>query len=268
MGSRGGNDGACVRHSCRRLVTSSRSLCVLHWCEVNLCLGHFLFALLMCMCVCVCVCMCLSSRGIFYQGYYCSRCGTGAHKECLEVITICKISRCFLQALSRKILVYSGSGWGGQYVWIKSLTTVVWQTHSTSSVVWALKYSCKKPSAVNLSSFIAVLLAGHFIQQENGGWALWDVSVGLELERKTTTWVSEGILRPSLYTGSLFSRYSADHQGSMSNVRSMHRGMKSWHGLPINKSKKTSIETVISSINANVFETSWRGLSSIFFRRH
>uniref|UniRef100_A0A8C9XQT3 Vav guanine nucleotide exchange factor 2 n=1 Tax=Sander lucioperca TaxID=283035 RepID=A0A8C9XQT3_SANLU len=33
-------------------------------------------------------------RGIFYQGYYCSRCGTGAHKECLEVITICKISSC------------------------------------------------------------------------------------------------------------------------------------------------------------------------------
>uniref|UniRef100_A0A674AR99 Vav guanine nucleotide exchange factor 2 n=1 Tax=Salmo trutta TaxID=8032 RepID=A0A674AR99_SALTR len=31
-------------------------------------------------------------RGIFYQGYYCSRCGTGAHKECLECITICKIS--------------------------------------------------------------------------------------------------------------------------------------------------------------------------------
>ncbi|KAF3848838.1 hypothetical protein F7725_015335 [Dissostichus mawsoni] len=31
-------------------------------------------------------------KGIFYQGYYCSRCGTGAHKECLEVITICKIS--------------------------------------------------------------------------------------------------------------------------------------------------------------------------------
>ncbi|MGH0160989.1 UNVERIFIED_CONTAM: hypothetical protein FKN15_040584 [Acipenser sinensis] len=31
-------------------------------------------------------------RGIFYQGYYCSKCGTGAHKECLEVITICKIS--------------------------------------------------------------------------------------------------------------------------------------------------------------------------------
>uniref|UniRef100_A0A8C6WN91 Vav 2 guanine nucleotide exchange factor n=1 Tax=Neogobius melanostomus TaxID=47308 RepID=A0A8C6WN91_9GOBI len=30
-------------------------------------------------------------RGIFYQGYYCSRCGTGAHKECLEIITICKI---------------------------------------------------------------------------------------------------------------------------------------------------------------------------------
>uniref|UniRef100_A0AAY5L2B5 Vav 2 guanine nucleotide exchange factor n=1 Tax=Esox lucius TaxID=8010 RepID=A0AAY5L2B5_ESOLU len=32
-------------------------------------------------------------RGIFYQGYFCSRCGTGAHKECLECITICKISR-------------------------------------------------------------------------------------------------------------------------------------------------------------------------------
>uniref|UniRef100_A0A672KNM6 Vav guanine nucleotide exchange factor 2 n=1 Tax=Sinocyclocheilus grahami TaxID=75366 RepID=A0A672KNM6_SINGR len=31
-------------------------------------------------------------RGIFYQGYYCPLCGTGAHKECLEVITICKIS--------------------------------------------------------------------------------------------------------------------------------------------------------------------------------
>uniref|UniRef100_A0A8C7DS21 Vav guanine nucleotide exchange factor 2 n=1 Tax=Oncorhynchus kisutch TaxID=8019 RepID=A0A8C7DS21_ONCKI len=34
-------------------------------------------------------------RGIFYQGYYCSHCGTGAHKECLECITICKISRVF-----------------------------------------------------------------------------------------------------------------------------------------------------------------------------
>uniref|UniRef100_A0A8B9LRR7 Vav 2 guanine nucleotide exchange factor n=1 Tax=Astyanax mexicanus TaxID=7994 RepID=A0A8B9LRR7_ASTMX len=32
-------------------------------------------------------------RGIFYQGYYCSQCGAGAHKECLEVITICKISK-------------------------------------------------------------------------------------------------------------------------------------------------------------------------------
>ncbi|XP_034048698.1 guanine nucleotide exchange factor VAV2 isoform X11 [Thalassophryne amazonica] len=31
-------------------------------------------------------------RGIFYQGYYCSRCGTGAHKECLEIITICRIN--------------------------------------------------------------------------------------------------------------------------------------------------------------------------------
>ncbi|XP_023665358.1 guanine nucleotide exchange factor VAV2-like isoform X2 [Paramormyrops kingsleyae] len=31
-------------------------------------------------------------RGIFYQGYYCAKCGTGAHKECLEVVSICKIS--------------------------------------------------------------------------------------------------------------------------------------------------------------------------------
>lgn len=31
-------------------------------------------------------------RGIFYQGYYCAHCGTGAHKECLEVVTICKIN--------------------------------------------------------------------------------------------------------------------------------------------------------------------------------
>uniref|UniRef100_A0A3Q3WDR1 Uncharacterized protein n=1 Tax=Mola mola TaxID=94237 RepID=A0A3Q3WDR1_MOLML len=40
-------------------------------------------------------------RGIFYQGYYCSRCGTGAHKECLEVITICKIS-------STRLLMFPG----------------------------------------------------------------------------------------------------------------------------------------------------------------
>uniref|UniRef100_A0A671R8Y6 Guanine nucleotide exchange factor VAV2-like n=1 Tax=Sinocyclocheilus anshuiensis TaxID=1608454 RepID=A0A671R8Y6_9TELE len=40
-------------------------------------------------------------RGIFYQGYYCSRCGTGAHKECLEVITICKIS----ESLTEDVLV-------------------------------------------------------------------------------------------------------------------------------------------------------------------
>ncbi|KAI1900595.1 hypothetical protein AGOR_G00051540 [Albula goreensis] len=30
-------------------------------------------------------------RGIFYQGYYCSKCGTSAHKECLEIVSICKI---------------------------------------------------------------------------------------------------------------------------------------------------------------------------------
>ncbi|XP_032883749.1 guanine nucleotide exchange factor VAV3-like [Amblyraja radiata] len=28
-------------------------------------------------------------RGIFYQGYLCSRCGTGAHKECLARVAVC-----------------------------------------------------------------------------------------------------------------------------------------------------------------------------------
>ncbi|KAH0519136.1 Guanine nucleotide exchange factor VAV2 [Microtus ochrogaster] len=32
------------------------------------------------------------SRGTFYQGYLCTRCGVGAHKECLEVMPPCKIS--------------------------------------------------------------------------------------------------------------------------------------------------------------------------------
>uniref|UniRef100_A0A4X2KNS1 Vav guanine nucleotide exchange factor 2 n=1 Tax=Vombatus ursinus TaxID=29139 RepID=A0A4X2KNS1_VOMUR len=31
-------------------------------------------------------------RGTFYQGYLCTKCGVGAHKECLEVIPPCKIS--------------------------------------------------------------------------------------------------------------------------------------------------------------------------------
>uniref|UniRef100_A0A9J7ZPZ3 Vav 2 guanine nucleotide exchange factor n=1 Tax=Cyprinus carpio carpio TaxID=630221 RepID=A0A9J7ZPZ3_CYPCA len=43
-------------------------------------------------------------RGIFYQGYYCSQCGTGVHKECLEVITICKISQSTDHALSLSLL--------------------------------------------------------------------------------------------------------------------------------------------------------------------
>uniref|UniRef100_A0A3B5L801 Uncharacterized protein n=1 Tax=Xiphophorus couchianus TaxID=32473 RepID=A0A3B5L801_9TELE len=49
-------------------------------------------------------------RGIFYQGYYCSRCGTGAHKECLEVITICKISRCFLSQRPKMVAVRNYHG--------------------------------------------------------------------------------------------------------------------------------------------------------------
>ncbi|XP_069788141.1 guanine nucleotide exchange factor VAV2 isoform X3 [Narcine bancroftii] len=31
-------------------------------------------------------------RGIFYQGYTCSKCGAGAHKECLETAAQCKLS--------------------------------------------------------------------------------------------------------------------------------------------------------------------------------
>ncbi|XP_029470780.1 guanine nucleotide exchange factor VAV2 isoform X1 [Rhinatrema bivittatum] len=31
-------------------------------------------------------------RGTFYQGYYCTKCGVGAHKECLEIIPPCKIA--------------------------------------------------------------------------------------------------------------------------------------------------------------------------------
>ncbi|XP_073455672.1 guanine nucleotide exchange factor VAV2 isoform X6 [Aquarana catesbeiana] len=30
-------------------------------------------------------------RGTFYQGYYCSKCGVGVHKECLETINACKM---------------------------------------------------------------------------------------------------------------------------------------------------------------------------------
>ncbi|MBN3299809.1 VAV2 factor, partial [Amia calva] len=45
-------------------------------------------------------------RGIFYQGYYCSKCGTGAHKECLEVITICKINFLYHLCLVHDICFY------------------------------------------------------------------------------------------------------------------------------------------------------------------
>uniref|UniRef100_A0A8D0HPK9 Vav guanine nucleotide exchange factor 2 n=1 Tax=Sphenodon punctatus TaxID=8508 RepID=A0A8D0HPK9_SPHPU len=34
-------------------------------------------------------------RGTFYQGYLCTKCGIGAHKECLEVNPPCKISKSF-----------------------------------------------------------------------------------------------------------------------------------------------------------------------------
>lgn len=45
-------------------------------------------------------------RGIFYQGYYCSCCGTGVHKECLEVITICKISESLTESCFSKNHMY------------------------------------------------------------------------------------------------------------------------------------------------------------------
>uniref|UniRef100_A0AAX7SH15 Vav 2 guanine nucleotide exchange factor n=1 Tax=Astatotilapia calliptera TaxID=8154 RepID=A0AAX7SH15_ASTCA len=49
-------------------------------------------------------------RGIFYQGYYCSRCGTGAHKECLEVITICKINPLDLVSSPKMVAVKNYHG--------------------------------------------------------------------------------------------------------------------------------------------------------------
>uniref|UniRef100_A0A672KSJ3 Vav guanine nucleotide exchange factor 2 n=1 Tax=Sinocyclocheilus grahami TaxID=75366 RepID=A0A672KSJ3_SINGR len=50
-------------------------------------------------------------RGIFYQGYYCPLCGTGAHKECLEVITICKISESLTESCPKMVAIrnYHGS---------------------------------------------------------------------------------------------------------------------------------------------------------------
>lgn len=33
-------------------------------------------------------------RGTFYQGYLCTKCGVGAHKECLEVTPPCKTGEC------------------------------------------------------------------------------------------------------------------------------------------------------------------------------
>uniref|UniRef100_A0A8C9VNL0 Vav guanine nucleotide exchange factor 2 n=1 Tax=Scleropages formosus TaxID=113540 RepID=A0A8C9VNL0_SCLFO len=43
-------------------------------------------------------------RGIFYQGYYCAKCGIGAHKECLEIISICKIIVFFLHTPGPKMM--------------------------------------------------------------------------------------------------------------------------------------------------------------------
>ncbi|ELK01420.1 Guanine nucleotide exchange factor VAV2 [Pteropus alecto] len=39
-------------------------------------------------------------RGTFYQGYLCTKCGVGAHKECLEVTPPCKTGECHLRAPS------------------------------------------------------------------------------------------------------------------------------------------------------------------------
>lgn len=39
-------------------------------------------------------------RGTFYQGYLCTKCGVGAHKECLEVTPPCKTGECHPRAPS------------------------------------------------------------------------------------------------------------------------------------------------------------------------
>lgn len=75
------DERACVIYRHRPAVTSSRC-----------CTSRSSFVWGTSCLHCWRVCVCVHCRGIFYQGYYCSRCGTGAHKECLEVITICKIS--------------------------------------------------------------------------------------------------------------------------------------------------------------------------------
>uniref|UniRef100_A0A671KHZ3 Guanine nucleotide exchange factor VAV2-like n=1 Tax=Sinocyclocheilus anshuiensis TaxID=1608454 RepID=A0A671KHZ3_9TELE len=49
-------------------------------------------------------------RGIFYQGYYCPLCGTGAHKECLEVITICKISESLTESCPKMVAIRNYHG--------------------------------------------------------------------------------------------------------------------------------------------------------------
>uniref|UniRef100_A0A4X2KXJ8 Vav guanine nucleotide exchange factor 2 n=1 Tax=Vombatus ursinus TaxID=29139 RepID=A0A4X2KXJ8_VOMUR len=47
-------------------------------------------------------------RGTFYQGYLCTKCGVGAHKECLEVIPPCKI------------ITPPGEGWGPKMVAVQN----------------------------------------------------------------------------------------------------------------------------------------------------
>uniref|UniRef100_F7EQ30 Vav guanine nucleotide exchange factor 2 n=1 Tax=Callithrix jacchus TaxID=9483 RepID=F7EQ30_CALJA len=54
-------------------------------------------------------------RGTFYQGYLCTKCGVGAHKECLEVMPPCKISEYCPQSLDA-----SGVGPGPKMVAVQN----------------------------------------------------------------------------------------------------------------------------------------------------
>lgn len=82
--------------------------------EVQIKLLLFFFNIFPCKCLLLSnpqlILLCLSvHRGVFYQGYLCSKCGLGAHKECLgrfgscgktgnALYTLIKVLHCFAQA--------------------------------------------------------------------------------------------------------------------------------------------------------------------------
>lgn len=55
-------------------------------------------------------------RGTFYQGYLCTRCGVGAHKECLEVTPPCKTGECHPRAAPLTAALWHPPGPGGVHV--------------------------------------------------------------------------------------------------------------------------------------------------------